>query len=405
MEQLQEHVIIESAANDLQYKFQHFQYNMQSILNELEQQKAPAFKEYNSAYYQPARILISSDQSLNTFIAGNNVQEDFFADFTVKLPRAALEVKSIQLVRASIPNAIPCIPDTSTIFWYYRIPIGTLPAAVFNPAYLFMVRLLPSWYKPELNPQSQYYGFNRTFISYQDLAIELIKSCAADPIYTAGLYPGQFFIPDDISITYNQTTNKFSFIGNDAAHYYVSAGYLDPNIAAAQPQLQAASKESDGFGLSDLPQQYQLHQTLNLRLGFTWDGSNLNLNAGNSAVNQTLAERFRPTFPTTAAASIVTNVYSADNYANLVYSNCCQLYMDIVAGGTVDTAQNTNFLASVPMNASNLGITFYNPVISNPLTKIQNHIYQMTISMFTDTNSPFYISNNAIISLEFALTY
>jgi hypothetical protein len=282
-----------------------------------------------------------------------------------------------------------------------------------------MVRLLPSWYKKELNPDSSLYGFNQTFTDYGSLAAELKKATLNDPI--AGFSP--FFVPGDISLVYDLSSNKFQFQGNNVfngqgtfQYAYISAGYLDPNIYIAQKQLQLLSQEYDGFGPYP-PQAYQQHKTMNLRLGFTWDGANKNIYSyGNvptsSGVNNVLAYRFRPpiSFAQNLSLSLGTEVasnyiYTAETYANLVYTNCVNLFGNFISGATTDSIQDTQLIASVPMNAQNLGITFYNPVISNPLTKILGQMYQINIQMFTDTGEPYSLPNSAITSMEFALTF
>jgi hypothetical protein len=154
---------------------------------------------------------------------------------------------------------------------------------------------------------------------------------------------------------------------------------------------------------------------LNLRLGFTWNGANLNLfSLGNqptsTGINNVLAYRFRPPISFTVTPPIlgvlqINTTYTAESYANLVYTNCVNLFASFVSGASTDSIRNTQLLASVPMNAQNLGITFYNPVIPKPLTKILPEIYQITIQMFTDTGEPYELPNSAITSVEFALTY
>jgi hypothetical protein len=282
-----------------------------------------------------------------------------------------------------------------------------------------MVRLLPSWYKQELNPDSNLYGFNQTFADYQSLATELQKSTLNDPINTFS----PLFIPGDISLVYDLSSNKFKFEGNNVfngqgtfQYAYISAGYLDPNVYIAQQQLQLLSQEYDGFGPYP-PQTYQHYKTLNLRLGFTWDGANRNLySLGNvptsSGINNVLAYRFRPPISFTQSLSISLGdevpsnyIYTAETYANLVYTNTINLFGNFISGATTDSIQNTQLIACVPMNAQNLGITFYNPVISNPLTKILGEMYQINIQMFTDTGEPYLLPNSAITSMEFALTF
>jgi hypothetical protein len=402
---------------------------VEKLVSELFPDAPPSQSGFRSFYFQPERIQISSEQGRDIAVSQNAQQEEFFNSFTVALPRPALNVKSFQLVRASIPNAVTNIPDTETTFWYYRVPAAVVNSFgnIFNINYLHYVRLLPSWYKPELNETNNnnggnYYAFNRTFASYQDLAAELAKACARDPLNDND--PGQtFFIPNDISITYNETQNKFVFTGKNALlppvppappvvqYFYIAAGFNDPNVAIASATLQQESRLYDQFGLNVTPQQFQPGQTMNLRLGFTWDGTNRTLlPSGDSAVNVTLAMRFRPT-PTLIYTlgvpfwNFLATSYTAESYADLVNTNIVSLYADIVSAATTDSSRNTNLLAAVPMNASNLGVTFYNPVIPNALTKIQDQIYQITISMFDDKGLPFNVPNSATVSVELAFTY
>ena len=584
---------------------------------------------------QPERVCISSDNDINTAQTQDAIAEQTFSSFRVAIARPFLDVKSIQLLRASIPNAVTNIPDEECVFWYYRIPTktfsgtisisipgvagysnasfttdgiitpalstsgitlalpsqpsvgfvtyaitgitglavgteltisgispagysgtfyvsqvnppnaftvanattatatyssakwslsitdyidwGTVPYSVCNVAgvpygyfappttnpgtvsiyssitlqgatigtitrssdlfmpapsflYLHMVRLLPSFYKAELFdiasgqntdlPPTSTYGFNRTFSDYQDLASELAKSCAADPAYDAQIDAGfafPLFIPNDISLTFNQTLNKFIFTGNNTIRTvvatdiqfatYLSAGYNDVNLwntalmntnspsrfngePTSAPQLfafTAGSANSDfNFIRGASGQPWQIYRTLNLRLGFTWNGSiaqiasafpinitNLTLTTINASVIASYYNRLRPVPEYVDLGGALRSettpydvtFYTADGYANLVNTNTVSLYADFTGGSTYDSMANTQLLACVPMNASNLGVTFYNTTIYCPLTKISDQIYEIEIRMLTDTGVPYVIPNSAIVSLELALTY
>ena len=498
---------------------------------------------------QPERVCISSDNDINISQTQDAITEQTFNSFRVAIARPFLDVKSIQLLRASIPNAVTNIPDEECTFWYYRLPvavfsgrititvaptitnanftiggaivgttdtihwetvpytlqtaagsirgyfaapplangtqnvystydettgvysgvIGTITRTsdLFLPApaakYLHMVRLLPSYYKAELfesdygqdtdQPPASNYGWNKTFNDYEDLAAELAKSCLSDPTYDAAEFYGDpfpIFIPDDISLTFNATLNKFIFTGNnsyDAGNdnkfcSYLSAGYMDPllwvnqianfpdDVISAPTLFQYTSTGQSG----DHPllrsingQPYQLYRTLNLRLGFTWNGvystnifpldlTGLTNGQLNSSILTVFLNRLRPVpnyyFSLSLGAPAVgqtspntTEIYTADNYANLVYTNTVSLYADFTGGSTYDSMVNTQLLACVPMNASNLGVTFYNTTLYCPLTKISDQIYEIEIRMLTDTGLPYVIPNSAIVSLELALTY
>jgi hypothetical protein len=376
--------------------------------------ESPSSGPFRNYYFQPQLISVSSDSAQSTTISQNPNQECFYNQYTVVLPRPALDVKSIQLIRASIPNPQTCIPDTETIFFYYKVQATDLSPVVntsniFTLGNLHMVRLLPSWYKQELNANSYLYGFNKTFADYEALNDELKKSCLNDPINTFS----SLFVPGDISLTYDISSNKFKFTGNlgfinDVWTYsYVSAGYNDPVVQQAQLLLQQQSQEFDSYGPYP-PQTFQLYKTLNLRLGFTWDGSNLNLlTPALNAVNEVLAYRFRPPvgFILGLGGIPENETYTAEAYANLVFTNSVNLYASFISGASTDTLQNTNLLGVVPMNCQNLGVSFYNPVIPNPLTRIIDQIYEISIQLTTDTGAPYNLPNSAITSIELSLTY
>ena len=612
---------------------------LDSLLENLEESRVAKIDvKLHSFTNQPERVNISSDSDINVTQSADAFDEQNFNSFRVAIPRPFLDVKSIQLLRASIPNAVTNIPDEECVFWYYRFPTSTFsgtislsipgvagysnavvslngditpvvltatlisitpsfpsvgvatyflsnltglangssvtisgvtPAGyngtfiisdisipnlsfrVVNPTtgvedvtsavltqniddivnwatvpysvcsyigdirgyfappstnpgtvsiftsptltgatvgtitrssdlympgpapptpatlennlkYLHMIRLLPSYYKAELfsdgaNSNQNLngnYGFNRTFTDYEDLASELAISCAHDPLYDArvaqlGVFPT--FIPNDISITYNSISNKFKFLGNNLiangiqVAAYLSAGYNDENlwvntsptnpylVSYNAPQLYVESGIDNGdftyvYGIKGQP--YRKYRTLNLRLGFTWNGSveriaqffpinytDLTFNPGTSIYAQGISviasyfNRLRSVPPVQASiatagdGAYTSEVYTADSYANLVYTNSVSLYADFTGGSTYDSIANTQLLACVPMNASNLGVTFYNTTLYCPLTKISDQIYEIEIRMLTDTGAPYNVPNSAIVSLELALTY
>jgi len=625
-----------------------FQQKLEALVEHLESQIQPVkSNQIRSFTNQPERVNISSDNDISTIQSQDNITEQTFSSFKVPILRPFLEVKSIQLLRASIPNAVTNIPDEECTFWYYRLPLKAFDGGIFvdaptppnqptttpniqgysnatfsltggaiNPAiedplgisqvfvgspgpgyitfrcvsavtgfeagsrvtiagvspagyngtfnvysvpggafpndfvvvanfgaatlsgatvtmtitdyidfsttpytlkfssgstrgyflppatpftnqevyptwtkaggftgapigtlqrlgdsfippltdeYLHMIRLLPSYYKAELfeptllqdddQPPASTYGFNRTFTDYQDLATELANSCSADPSYDSALHIGEsfpLFEPDDISITYNSTLNKFIFTGNNDYEFntntqlatYLSAGYEDPILwEQIDPQYNPINAYSlqlfttascSGYG--DFPlisgikgQPFKVNRTLNLRLGFTWNGIysdslfpiNTTQLISNSvkpaSVTITFLNRLRPLpeyFFVNAPASILrgngpfgNTEYTADYYANLVHTNTVSLYADFTGASTYDSMTNTQLLACVPMNASNLGVAFYNTSLYCPLTKISDQIYEIEIRMLTDTGAPYVIPNSCIVSLELALTY
>jgi len=516
---------------------------LDSLLGNLEEnttsKKKPAFHSFLN---QPERVNISSDSDLSTVQAQFGIEEESFNSFRVAIIRPFLDVKSIQLLRASIPNAVTNIPDNECTFWYYRLPFcysgtititgrytsvafntsgvitgstdtidfnlgtvntatgaflgsynvsdaafGTNTATIFNYASppvsigtitvtnaskiiqqpstsnLYMNRLLPSYYKEELFDFSIYkqaenpyttYGLNRTFGDYQSVLTELQKCSLRDPAYdtnnggtdlSGAILMRNFFIPGDVTFSFNEQINRFRMTGNKAfvtatspalnlgARRYLIAGFNDPNIVTKAEQLRILTAGISGVirsldfpavpGASMNGMPYILYKTLNLRLGFVWDGAFKSVIAivdnTVNGVQRSLLNRLRPIlFDTIASEEHVTapgllgitspqfaTVYTADTYANLVYTNTVSLYADFVGGATYDSITNTQLLACVPMNASNLGVTFYNSSLYCPLTKISDQIYEIEIRMLTDTGAPYTVPNSSIVSLELALTY
>lgn len=514
---------------------------LDSLLINIEEGEAhKQTKEFHSFTNQPERVNISSDSDISIAQAQFGIEEQTYNSFRVPIKRPFLDVKSIQLLRASIPNAVTNIPDDQTTFWYYRLPLcysglitvtgrytnvayntsgvitgstdtinfnlgtinsvtgafvgnfnvsdaafGSFSATIYNYAAtpasigtisvlsasrilqqpstsnLYMNRLLPSYYKEELFDYSTYkqaqnpyttYGLNRTFGDYQSVLSELQKCSLRDPAYdtnnggtdlSGAILMRNLFIPGDISFSFNEQINKFRMTGNNAfvtnsssisllARRYLIAGYTDPNIAIKAEQLKVLTAGVSGTTASlDFPSvpgasmagmPYLLYKTLNMRLGFVWDGINTPIivipNNNTNSVTRSLLNRLRPLmFDSVLSADPVnpallgvtspqfTRVYTADSYADLVYTGSVSLYADFVGGATYDSITNTQLLACVPMNASNLGVTFYNTTLYCPLTKISDQIYEIEIRMLTDTGAPYNIPNSAIVSLELALTY
>jgi hypothetical protein len=364
-----------------------------------------------SRFNQPERLLVSSQQT-ETQVGNSSTSQPelFFYKFRVGLPRSIYGVKTIQLLRASIPNAAQQIPDGACVFWYYRLaaPGGVVEAPSLSN--LYMVRLQPSYYKTEMINISASFAYNRLFQDYQDLATELAKACKADNINNSGT---TFFIANDISITYNNTTNKFAMTGNDINYAYFIAGYADPNIPikAALLQTQSARGTSGLYtdtGLPNIPgQPYIPNETLALRLGFTYDG----VSATKSGVPTQLQYMFYRPIPYSQAGISYTTpyqgsyTYTADTYCDLVRTNIVSIYTDIVGGSTMDSGQGTNLLACIPVNTANLGVAFFQTTLDNKLTKVAETFDEVNVEMRDDYGQPYYVPNSAVVSLEIALSY
>lgn len=239
---------------------------------------------YRSFIYQPERISINSRQSLvNASLFGNQLQPEYYYQFENELRSPLLRIKRMELLRATIPNAVTSIPLSQGVFFYYRIPALNAPAD-YAPDYtglvdvenIHMVRLLPQTaYDPDdYEDPNDTYAWNKTFQDYEDFVNELNKATKDDPdfnvptwlpitAYPAGSYvfddeqryytaagsagTATFntdsawvkvptpFIPNDITFTFNETLNKIVVQGNNyyddvnniPKYYYLPVGYQD----------------------------------------------------------------------------------------------------------------------------------------------------------------------------------
>ena len=200
------------------------QEQLAEVVKEIEEEKAlgrvAAVTVFKGLLNQPQLVSLSS---ANATADGASYG---YSVFNVNMPRPILEAQTLQLLTANIPLCTQNIPDTACVFWYYRLDLyaNTVP----NTENLFFVRLLPSYYKPEFfQPTPSIYGQNITFNDYPSVATQLALSCKRDLmvdnlIGTAAEWSGSAvyqaqFVPQDITITYNSTQNKFQMTGLNTA--------------------------------------------------------------------------------------------------------------------------------------------------------------------------------------------
>ena len=178
-------------------------------------------------------------------------------------------------------------------------------------------------------------------------------------------------------------------------------------------------------GIPPQPFSPEPHRLLNSILGFTWNGvftpTMLNVIydavtlSGSSSVTQ-LLNRVRP-LPIYVQPALQAGLsydpdsiqdsftYTANGYANLVYTNVVNIYATIVAGSTLDTQRNTNLIATASANAGNLGIGFAANFINTPLRVNMADIYSIGIELRDEAGDPYVLTNNAISSFTLKITY
>ena len=452
-------------------------------------------QQYRSFVNQAERVQISSQQDLTDY---DQTTLTSYYNFRVRLPRPVLDVKSIQLARASIPTPVASFPDTECTFWYYGLPptcTGFLfpnnagvpadtPEYRFEPdgtirdvvsgdvvedsnlnfatgdllisgvsfrydveaayadgaglvyvevyddndvldywilypnsfglaqrdiKYLHYIRLLPSTVQPDLlinggSPDLTVFGFNKQFPDYDALVEELNNACTNDPLEATAENEDPFsftFVENQIRFKLSARYNRILFEGLDTFLTYLPVASDDPlwqEVAA--PELAARDTVNLTNPVAFFPpgaiaviQPYIRYRNLNLRLGFTY---------ANYPVGVNFLSMLRP-YPNTDLDEDYDHL--APGYADMVQTSCVHLYTDITGGSTIDSIAEKALLGSIRLNTAPLQVGFHSLPLNNPLTKISNQIYEIYIEMRTDAGQPFYIGNNAIVSLEFILTY
>lgn len=405
--------------------------DLQKQLEYIEEEtlKAQAATKFRSRIYQPDRISITNykavPQANNTLLSV--IHQGYINNFRMKLQLPVIKAKTLQLLRSTIPQPTLSIPDEETYFWYYRIDPDDIQTNPFQLSNLHFIRLLPSAFPIDQlytnNTDTINWAVNQYFANYEALLTQLNLACITDPLQ--GYLPpipfeqNYYYLANEIQFGFDKTQNKFYMNGldtydaltNPTGWYYCVAAYNDPNITLALAAINAIDDDpaTTYFGPDYIYQTPR--RTLNLRLGFLWDGNGL---------KNPIAENFRfrpPILPvlltlgvprpgdTVGAPYDKDASFTANGYADLVYSANCYCYADIVASSANFSGDSAQLLATIPMDGPTLGVSFFNNLVNHPLTKGIEEIYEINITLKTDTDEPFWTPLNSIFNLELGFTY
>ena len=358
------------------------------------------YSAYNSAIYQPNKISINSKDDSSEIVYADN-KPGFFNTFRINFKTPILNVRSLNLLKTTIPIITTNIPDQELVFWYYRLPLQSPFSEPVPPEiqYLKCIRIQPSYFSRDLvNP---IYPINRYYNTYSDLLYDLNLACAND-------LNNPYFEANDIQFNLDLSSNKFSFTGNNVydefgelQYFYSYAGYEDPSVLIASGLL--AEYTVNNFGIQGMAgQPFTRGRTLNIRLGMVWSG----ITSDQIFYKNHL--RPVPDYSVNALSLIhETSKYTAESYACLVYSQNCNFFCNLTASSSYSSENGgtPNFLLSVPLNTSALGVSYYNNTQNYLLTHVPREIYTIEFQLKTDTNEEFYFPDSENINLEIGFEF
>jgi hypothetical protein len=397
---------------------------------------------------QPDRVFISSQDDQSQVISQTDVQEQTYSQFSIELTKPLLNVKSVQLVSATIPQGGLSIPDEELVFWYYKGTRGDiLSGNYFTYSNLHFVRILPSYYKPELvynytatgysewistttyangeivtyngkqyisiqagnlnrNPVTQTafwtyqnsveldtrttYSFNRSFIDYNDLNSSLAKITKADPYYN--------YITNQVKAWSATIQYYFRQIVTSGGNSYFSLKNSNLNKnPATQPtfwQLLGLTTEVPSFIPNDISLSYDSN-TGKFMMIVTNAGLNFYCSAGYND----------PNIPN--ASALLQTITSHSDFLTLMPNDYGQPYtiartLNLRCGFTWDgNNRNIDLLA----DTSNSSFSLLNRFRPSPFTtNIIRELYGSidTITTYTaDTTANMVFSNRILIFADF----
>jgi hypothetical protein len=250
-----------------------------------------------------------------------------------------------------------------------------------------------------------------------NLYVCLSNNISKDPTAFSSFYPTRIWVYFDTpTLSLNPISAQFDlqeiFTGDSGSNSFLQEF---PSSIAGQPFTNP------------------VRRTLNSLTGFTWNGvmnpvsvlsATIPTLTGTSIAIQSqnvdLFNRLRPIpdyvivgsnaysnalLGTNARTSTTTQTYTADGYANLNFSSIISLYTTVASASTMDTERNTNLLATCPMNCVNLGVSFFEPTITNEIFIRGAQLDTISISMFDEFGNAYVVTNNGVVTITLRLTY
>lgn len=309
-----------------------------------------------------------------------------FNNFTNNLTTPLLNVKGLQLLRANFVNPVLQLNDQSQLtFWYYRTSSATVPA--FATTNLYCVRLHPSWFVPA----SGFTAFTRNV--YFNSGTELVAALnAAASAGGDNVTYNTRYIAGDVTFTFNTSTRKISFTGNNAGFFYSPAAFDDPNVQALLPGLTMNAFDAVRT------QPFSLRVIMNERLGFSLNFNNNGRFWGANARRGCASNTGVP-----QANAVETE---ADTFPILIGSQNINVFCSMINGSGVDSRNRKNLLATIPLENVSQGVCSYTLTsVEQPAMTVSSEIYSIQFYFTDDFGDDFFFNQHENVNLEMNVFY
>lgn len=343
---------------------------------------------------RPDKITLDAYSDATIEYTGNS---GVYSKFTNRLITPIINAKGIQVLNANFINSSLQLNDYSLMFFYYSNASIT---AIRTAANLRCVRLLPYNYIPF----SGFTAFTRNayFNSVQELvaALNVASKTGGDsttynPRWTA----------NELTFSYDAAARKVSVVGN-GTNFIAPAAADDPLIADflnntgsftnQRPVMYGHNATASTYAAATL-QPFVVGYSINARLG--WAMSYYNRGAWWGATSQQGCA-------TATGVPHNANVIEADTNPILLGVQNVNVYVDIVAGSGLDSRNQKNLAASIPIEVAPLHINSYTlSSVEQPLISCPTEIYEITCELRDDNGQPFPQPPSFNTQISFSIYY
>lgn len=344
--------------------------------------------------YHPDRL--SADAFSDTNLKTIN-RSGLYSRFTNTLLQPITNVKGLQLLRANFVNSALQLNDNNgqLFFLYYRYSDGTSSGIALTN--MHCVRLHTSNFVPYAGYTA--YTRNKYFNNVTELvnALNAAASTGGDSVTF-----NPTWIAGDITFTYDTTTRKITFTGNNSG-YYSPVAFDDPNVALFFANNASYTPKMNAFNsansyASATYQAWINGDTMNPRLGFGLAYNNRGLWFGSASVVGCASSTQVPQANGTGI--------EADSYPILIGAQNLNIYCSILGSSGQSSSGRKNLLACIPLEYEPLNVCSYTLTsVEGRELSVAGEIYELSFDFTDDFGNPFYFYPNMNTQLEMNIFY